>query len=59
MMSVRSQIISQFESETAGVVRRPGEPKAEKRAYQYGVQLNFIRPGRPVEDCYVESFKVG
>ena len=25
-------------------------------AYQYGVQLNFIRPGRPVENCYIESF---
>ncbi len=25
-------------------------------AYQYGVQLNFIRPGRPVENSYIESF---
>ncbi|MGB3550709.1 MAG: integrase core domain-containing protein [Candidatus Binatus sp.] len=25
-------------------------------AYQYGVQLNFIRPGRPVENGYIESF---
>jgi putative transposase len=25
-------------------------------AYQYCVQLNFIRPGRPVENCYIESF---
>ena len=25
-------------------------------AYQYGVLLNFIRPGRPVENCYIESF---
>lgn len=25
-------------------------------AYQYGVQLDFIRPGRPVENSYVESF---
>src|SRR5271156_2493970 len=25
-------------------------------AYQYGVELNFIRPGRPVENCYIESF---
>ncbi len=25
-------------------------------AYQYGVQLDFIRPGRPVENSYIESF---
>jgi len=25
-------------------------------AYQYRVQLDFIRPGRPVENCYIESF---
>jgi putative transposase len=25
-------------------------------AYRYGVQLNFIRPGRPVENSYIESF---
>ena len=25
-------------------------------AYQYCVQLDFIRPGRPVENCYIESF---
>ena len=25
-------------------------------AYQYGVQLDFIRPGRPVENGYIESF---
>ena len=25
-------------------------------AYQYGVQLNFIRPGRPVENSYIESY---
>jgi len=28
----------------------------DARAYQYGVQLNFIRPGRPVENCYIESY---
>jgi len=25
-------------------------------AYQYGVQLDFIRPGKPVENSYIESF---
>jgi hypothetical protein len=25
-------------------------------AYQYGVQLNFIRPSCPVENSYIESF---
>jgi putative transposase len=25
-------------------------------AYQHGVQLDFIRPGRPVENGYIESF---
>jgi len=26
-------------------------------AYQFGVQLDFIRPGKPVENSYIESFK--
>ncbi len=25
-------------------------------AFVHGVQLDFIRPGRPVENCYIESF---
>jgi putative transposase len=25
-------------------------------AYQRGVRLNFIRPGKPVENVYIESF---
>lgn len=25
-------------------------------AYKWGVQLNFIRPGKPMENVYVESF---
>jgi putative transposase len=25
-------------------------------AYQVGVQLDFIRPGKPVENSYIESF---
>jgi transposase InsO family protein len=25
-------------------------------AYQHDVQLNFIRPGKPVENSYIESF---
>lgn len=28
----------------------------ESWAYQYGVQLAFIRPGKPVENSYIESF---
>jgi putative transposase len=28
----------------------------EAWAYQYGVQLDFIRPGKPVENSYIESF---
>ncbi len=28
-------------------------------AYQHGVQLDFIRPGRPVENSYIESFNGG
>ena len=27
----------------------------EAWAYQYGVQLDFSRPGRPVENSYIES----
>ena len=25
-------------------------------AYQHGIQLDFIRPGKPIENCFVESF---
>jgi len=25
-------------------------------AYQHGVQLDFIRPGKPIENSYIESF---
>ncbi len=25
-------------------------------AFSAGIQLDFIRPGRPVENCYIESF---
>ncbi len=25
-------------------------------AYRHGVQLQFIRPGRPVENAFIESF---
>jgi len=25
-------------------------------AYRYGVKLHFITPGKPVENCYIESF---
>jgi putative transposase len=28
----------------------------EAWGYQYGVQLVFIRPGKPVENSYIESF---
>jgi putative transposase len=33
-----------------------GSRAMEAWAYQYGVQLDFIRPGRPVENSYIESF---
>jgi len=32
-----------------------GSRAMEAWAYQYGVQLDFIRPGRPVENSYIES----
>jgi putative transposase len=25
-------------------------------AYEHGIQLDFIRPGKPIENCFVESF---
>jgi len=25
-------------------------------AYRYGIRLDFIRPGKPIENCFVESF---
>jgi putative transposase len=25
-------------------------------AYEHGVKLDFIRPGKPVENCFIESF---
>ena len=25
-------------------------------AYRHGVKLHFIRPGKPVDNCYIESF---
>ena len=28
----------------------------DKWAYKHGVELAFIRPGKPVENCFVESF---
>jgi putative transposase len=28
----------------------------EAWAYRYGVQLDFIRPGKPLENSYIESF---
>ena len=28
----------------------------EKWAYRRGVKLNFIRPGKPIENAYAESF---
>jgi putative transposase len=33
-----------------------GSRAMEAWAYQYGVQLDFIRPGRPVENSHSESF---
>ena len=28
----------------------------EEWAYRHGVKLDFIRPGKPVENAYIESF---
>jgi len=25
-------------------------------AFEHGVKLDFIRPGKPVDNCYIESF---
>jgi putative transposase len=30
--------------------------RMEAWAYQFGVQLDFIRPGKPVENSYIDSF---
>ena len=31
----------------------------EAWAYRNGIQLNFIRPGKPVENGFIESFNAG
>ena len=28
----------------------------DRWAYHYGVQLDFSRPGKPTDNCYVETF---
>ena len=33
-----------------------GSRAMEAWTYQFGVQLDFIRPGKPVENSYIESF---
>jgi len=39
------------------ITARSSPPRAlEDWAYSRGVQLDFIRPGKPVENAYVESF---
>src|SRR5882757_10528577 len=52
-----------------GIARTAGAPTTARRkpqaerdrsgdlwAHQAGVKLNFIRPGKPVENSYIESF---
>jgi transposase InsO family protein len=42
------------------IVRKKGSEfdsfAMEAWVYQHGVQLDFIRPGKPVENSYIESF---
>ena len=52
------------------VIERRGKPKSlvmdngpefagralDAWAYERGIQLDFIRPGKPIENCFVESF---
>ena len=43
--------------EIGGADAKADDPASEDVwAYQHGVQLDFIRPGRPVENSYIESF---
>ena len=29
----------------------------DARTYQHGVRIEFIRPGKPIDNGYIESFK--
>ncbi len=57
---VLARLIAQRGGKPASVVADNG-PEFASRAldewsYQSGVQLEFIRPGKPIENCFVESF---
>ena len=36
--------------------QRPGNGALDQWAYERGVRLRFIAPGKPVENCFIESF---
>ncbi len=65
--SLTAQIVTEA---LAGIIAERGVPVAltqdngteftskhyDAWAFSAGIQLDFIRPGRPVENCYIESF---
>lgn len=54
-----SQIVAERGAPTSITVDNGSEFQSRAMdlwAYQHGVQLDFIRPGRPVENGYIESF---
>jgi transposase InsO family protein len=48
--------LKELEQENAKLKRLLAEAELDKWAYRCGVQLSFIRPGKPNENAYIESF---